>query len=336
MTDDLERRLPARRRARALDLAALRATLARRAADEGLLDVAYGTARLAARAADGDGHAARPGPALVSRRGDRRPARRAGGPRLAAHPRGARADRRGAPPARRVLRRARDAPSRCRSTGAWCAASPATSCGPRPASRSAACPATGRLPPRPGSPKAYRAAGNALGSNPIPIVVPCHRVLHAGGGLGGYTGGLDRKRYLLRLGGASLGELNARTPRRAPAGHRASAPARSLAIPPARRIDRSAIGVLAAPSSPPMPTRRELTAPRRPLRDLVASTPGCVLDALAPKPSASASGRELLGPLQVTECQWPISPVGPTLQRWRSSSGGTESSTGQAESAQMR
>lgn len=54
---------------------------------------------------------------------------------------------------------------------------------------------------RAGSPNAYRAAGNALGSNPIPIVVPCHRVLHAGGGLGGYTGGLDRKRFLLRLEG---------------------------------------------------------------------------------------------------------------------------------------
>jgi methylated-DNA-[protein]-cysteine S-methyltransferase len=52
-----------------------------------------------------------------------------------------------------------------------------------------------------GSPNAYRAAGNALGSNPVPIVVPCHRVLHAGGGLGGYTGGLDRKRYLLQLEG---------------------------------------------------------------------------------------------------------------------------------------
>ena len=52
-----------------------------------------------------------------------------------------------------------------------------------------------------GSPNAYRAAGNALGSNPIPIVVPCHRVLHSGGGLGGYTGGLERKRYLLGLEG---------------------------------------------------------------------------------------------------------------------------------------
>ena len=52
------------------------------------------------------------------------------------------------------------------------------------------------------SPRAARATGNALGSNPIPIVVPCHRVLHADGGLGGYSGGLDRKRYLLALEGA--------------------------------------------------------------------------------------------------------------------------------------
>jgi len=53
-----------------------------------------------------------------------------------------------------------------------------------------------------GSPRGYRAAGNALGSNPIPIVVPCHRVVHSGGGLGGYTGGLSRKEFLLALEGA--------------------------------------------------------------------------------------------------------------------------------------
>jgi methylated-DNA-[protein]-cysteine S-methyltransferase len=50
-----------------------------------------------------------------------------------------------------------------------------------------------------GSPRASRAAGNALGANPLPIVVPCHRVLHTGGGLGGYTGGLERKRTLLAI-----------------------------------------------------------------------------------------------------------------------------------------
>jgi methylated-DNA-[protein]-cysteine S-methyltransferase len=53
-----------------------------------------------------------------------------------------------------------------------------------------------------GSPRGSRAAGNALGANPIPIVVPCHRVLHSGGGLGGYGGGLERKRWLLELEGA--------------------------------------------------------------------------------------------------------------------------------------
>lgn len=54
---------------------------------------------------------------------------------------------------------------------------------------------------RAGSPRGARAAGNALGSNPLPIIVPCHRVLHSGGGLGGYTGGLDRKRLLLSVEG---------------------------------------------------------------------------------------------------------------------------------------
>ena len=52
-----------------------------------------------------------------------------------------------------------------------------------------------------GSAKAVRAAGNALGSNPMPVVVPCHRVVRTGGGLGGYTGGIERKEYLLGLEG---------------------------------------------------------------------------------------------------------------------------------------
>jgi methylated-DNA-[protein]-cysteine S-methyltransferase len=52
-----------------------------------------------------------------------------------------------------------------------------------------------------GHPRASRAAGNALGANPIPIVVPCHRVLRAGGHLGGYGGGEERKRFLLHLEG---------------------------------------------------------------------------------------------------------------------------------------
>jgi methylated-DNA-[protein]-cysteine S-methyltransferase len=55
-----------------------------------------------------------------------------------------------------------------------------------------------------GNPLAVRAAGNALGHNPIPIVVPCHRVLRSGGAIGGYTGGLDRKVKLLATEGIEL------------------------------------------------------------------------------------------------------------------------------------
>jgi methylated-DNA-[protein]-cysteine S-methyltransferase len=53
-----------------------------------------------------------------------------------------------------------------------------------------------------GNPRAFRAAGTALGSNPIPIVVPCHRVIRAGGEIGNYGGGPEMKRFLLRLEGA--------------------------------------------------------------------------------------------------------------------------------------
>ena len=55
-----------------------------------------------------------------------------------------------------------------------------------------------------GNERAVRAAGNALGSNHIPIVVPCHRIIRTGGALGGYTGGLERKEYLLKLEGVIL------------------------------------------------------------------------------------------------------------------------------------
>jgi methylated-DNA-[protein]-cysteine S-methyltransferase len=52
-----------------------------------------------------------------------------------------------------------------------------------------------------GNERAVRAAGTACGSNPIPIVVPCHRVLRSGGALGGYGGGLPMKEALLELEG---------------------------------------------------------------------------------------------------------------------------------------
>lgn len=48
-----------------------------------------------------------------------------------------------------------------------------------------------------GSPGASRAVGSANGANPIPIIMPCHRVISSDGSLGGYTGGIERKRWLL-------------------------------------------------------------------------------------------------------------------------------------------
>ena len=62
----------------------------------------------------------------------------------------------------------------------------------------------GALAARVGSPKAARAIGTVMNRNPIPIVLPCHRVVGASGSLTGYGGGLDRKEWLLRLEGALL------------------------------------------------------------------------------------------------------------------------------------
>ena len=55
-----------------------------------------------------------------------------------------------------------------------------------------------------GNPKAVRAVGGACGANPIPVFVPCHRVLAANGGLGGFSGGLNWKRALLKREGVRL------------------------------------------------------------------------------------------------------------------------------------
>jgi methylated-DNA-[protein]-cysteine S-methyltransferase len=53
------------------------------------------------------------------------------------------------------------------------------------------------LAQRAGSPGAVRAVGNANGKNPVGLVIPCHRVIHADGTIGGYGGGIPRKKWLL-------------------------------------------------------------------------------------------------------------------------------------------
>jgi methylated-DNA-[protein]-cysteine S-methyltransferase len=57
-----------------------------------------------------------------------------------------------------------------------------------------------------GRPKAFRAVAQACGANPVPVVVPCHRVIASGGKLGGYTGGIDRKIVLLANEGVRVGK----------------------------------------------------------------------------------------------------------------------------------
>jgi AraC family transcriptional regulator of adaptative response/methylated-DNA-[protein]-cysteine methyltransferase len=84
-----------------------------------------------------------------------------------------------------------------------------------------------------GSPAAVRAVGRANGLNAIAIVVPCHRVVNKNGDLGGYGGGLWRKRRLLHLEAAST-----REPRHFAGALPASAARRSSARAPARMLPR--------------------------------------------------------------------------------------------------
>ena len=63
----------------------------------------------------------------------------------------------------------------------------------------------GALAAKVGHPRAARAVGTVMNRNPLPIVLPCHRVVGATGSLTGYAGGLDRKRLLLALEGSELG-----------------------------------------------------------------------------------------------------------------------------------
>ncbi len=68
----------------------------------------------------------------------------------------------------------------------------------------------GALAAKLGCPKSVRAVGTANGSNPISVVVPCHRVIGADGSLTGYGGGIERKRWLLKHEGAAFRDRAAR------------------------------------------------------------------------------------------------------------------------------
>lgn len=76
----------------------------------------------------------------------------------------------------------------------------------------------GDLAERCGRPGAARAVGNAVGRNPVPVVLPCHRVIRSDGSPGEYGGGRERKRRLLRLEGALPGRGAETGPQAAPSG----------------------------------------------------------------------------------------------------------------------
>ena len=204
MTDDLERRLRDAPVPPAYDAGRLRAALARRAAGEGLLDVACGTYESPLGSLTvmvtprGLVRLSYPGEGLetqLQELADRV------SPRILEAPERTDDVRRQLDAYFAGRRRAFDVPIDWRLVrgfaGAVLRATSRIPFGGVSSYREIAAAA--------GSPNAHRAAGNALGSNPVPIVVPCHRVLHAGGGLGGYTGGLERKRYLLELEGVLPG-----------------------------------------------------------------------------------------------------------------------------------
>ena len=200
MTDELERRLSGSVSVPELDLAGLRRQLASRAAAAGLLDVAYGT--LDSPLGTLTVFVTPRGLVRLSYPGERVPAQvdelaARVSPRILEAPERTDAVRRQLDDYFAGRRTSFDLPVDWRLVrgfaGEVLRATARIPFGAVSSYREIAAAA--------GSPKAYRAAGTALGSNPVPIVVPCHRVLHAGGGLGGYTGGLERKRYLLRLEG---------------------------------------------------------------------------------------------------------------------------------------
>ena len=123
-----------------------------------------------------------------------RPARDRLRPRARRHPRRAVGLPRGRRRHARAARRPR--PRRTRRSGARCSRRSTTTV------RRGEVVTYGALAERSGRPRAFRAAATACARNPVPIVVPCHRVLPGSGGIGNYGGGAARKRALLELEGA--------------------------------------------------------------------------------------------------------------------------------------
>jgi methylated-DNA-[protein]-cysteine S-methyltransferase len=98
-----------------------------------------------------------------------------------------------------------------------------------------------------GAPKGARAVGNAMHNNPVPIYVPCHRVIASDGGIGGYGGGTARKLQLLRSEGFALGDRDVKLPGSSVWGHKGTKIYCRTNCRTAARVDRSRILFFADP-----------------------------------------------------------------------------------------
>jgi methylated-DNA-[protein]-cysteine S-methyltransferase len=98
-----------------------------------------------------------------------------------------------------------------------------------------------------GAPKGARAVGNALHNNPVPIYVPCHRVIASDGGLGGYGGGIARKLSLLRSEGFGLGKRDEKLPDSVVWGHKGTQIFCRSTCHTTARVDRTKIMFFADP-----------------------------------------------------------------------------------------
>ena len=98
-----------------------------------------------------------------------------------------------------------------------------------------------------GAPKGARAVGNAMHNNPVPIYVPCHRVIASDGGIGGYGGGIPRKLQLLRSEGFALAETAVCLPDNVVWGHMGSKIYCRVNCRTAARVDRARILYFADP-----------------------------------------------------------------------------------------
>jgi methylated-DNA-[protein]-cysteine S-methyltransferase len=92
-----------------------------------------------------------------------------------------------------------------------------------------------------GAPRGARAVGNAMHNNPVPIYVPCHRVIAADGRIGGYGGGVARKLQLLRSEGFALGDRDMKIPSSSVWGHRETKIYCRANCRSAARVDRTRI-----------------------------------------------------------------------------------------------